>query len=407
MASRRKLQKSQWLGAALGAGASAGLTAAGLGGLSKYGGMLGNFAGDYIKTVTGFGAYNVSQNVLYEGAQAPYVRNYDGTNGTVICHREFIQDIITSDTASTFKLQSFPINPGLSETFEFLAQIASNYEEYSIEGMLFMFRSMSADALNSTNTALGTVIMATDYNTAAQPFQSKAGMEASQYSMSGRPSESMIHPIECDPSKTPLTLMYTRSGSIPFGTDRRFYDLGDFYIATTGFQGTSVNIGELWVSYQVALLKPRLYVSLGYFIDYYSRSSTGIFGSTSILGTDGVLNSKTNMSILFVDGSLYTDIIFPTYPQPTTFFVNLLWNFSAGVATPDRTFTTLNCTDATNTYCSLPFLGAPNGGVGTQRFEAQGFFACPGGESPSSARITLSAYNAPTSTLVVIIQVPN
>ena len=42
-----------------------------------------------------------------------------------------------------------------------------------------------------------------------------------------------------------------------------------FTIATQGFQGTNVNIGELWVTYQVTLLKPKLYASLGKYNDYF------------------------------------------------------------------------------------------------------------------------------------------
>ena len=62
--------------------------------------------------------------------------------------------------------------------------------------MLFEFRTMSADALNSVNTALGQVIMATDYNAANPPFGQKSEMENYEFGQSCKPSESQIHPIE-------------------------------------------------------------------------------------------------------------------------------------------------------------------------------------------------------------------
>lgn len=55
---------------------------------------------------------------------------------------------------------------------------------------------MSADALNSVNTALGQVIMATDYNAANPPFGQKSEMENYEFGQSCKPSESQIHPIE-------------------------------------------------------------------------------------------------------------------------------------------------------------------------------------------------------------------
>lgn len=66
----------------------------------------------------------------------------------------------------------------------------------------------------------------------------------------------MIHAIECERSQTTLSEQYIRFGAVPAGADPRFYDLGRFSIATVGMQAASVNIGELWVSYDIEFLKP-------------------------------------------------------------------------------------------------------------------------------------------------------
>lgn len=136
--------------------------------------------------------------------------------------------------------------------------------------MVFEFRSMSADALNSTNTALGSVVMCTDYDSADVPFSSKQQMENTEFGVSCKPSSNMIHAIECAPKVTTATELYVRARNIPAGTDIRLYDWGKFYIATSGFQGTNVNCGELWVSYDITLIKaieqPPGY--LNNFIDY-------------------------------------------------------------------------------------------------------------------------------------------
>jgi len=136
--------------------------------------------------------------------------------------------------------------------------VAENYEQYRVHGMVFQFKSNSADALNSVNTALGTVVMATQYNMLNPVFTNKQQMENYEFGCSCRPSSDLIHPIECDPKQTTCNGLFSiRLGGVG-GGDPRLYDLGRFSIATVGMQAPNVNLGELWVTYQVELLKPRL-----------------------------------------------------------------------------------------------------------------------------------------------------
>lgn len=131
-----------------------------------------------------------------------------------------------------------------------------------MNGLIFEFVSTSADALSSTNTALGKVIMATDYNALDSVFVNENEMYACEFCNSGKPSETMIHAVECSPAENPLKLNYIRSGDVPSGADLRFYDLGIFEIATVGSQAAAT-IGDLWVSYDVTLCKPSLQSVVG------------------------------------------------------------------------------------------------------------------------------------------------
>jgi len=149
------------------------------------------------------------------------------------------------------------LNPGLSSTFPWLSTVASSYEEYEFLGLIFEFKSTSAVAVNSTNTALGVVIMATDYDSLDANFVSKQQMEAQQFTTSSVPSQSFMHGIECRARANVLSSLYTCAGVVPAGADQRFYDLGNFQLAVSGMQAASV-IGELWVSYHVLLRKPQL-----------------------------------------------------------------------------------------------------------------------------------------------------
>jgi hypothetical protein len=221
------------------------------------GGQMGARAGSWFGKITGLGSYKLNRNNLMTDNGPPVFGNTG--QGMTICHREFLQDI-TSTTG--FSLTSFPINSGLTSTFPWLANVAINFEQYEFLGLVFSYRPTSATSVGSTNTAQGTVIMATDYDTHDSTFSSKQQMEAYEFSTSCAPFNEMLHPIECQPRFNTLARFFTRSGAVPTGADTNFYDLGNFQIATVGMQASAV-IGELWVTYQVRLLKPKLPTPLG------------------------------------------------------------------------------------------------------------------------------------------------
>lgn len=292
------------------------------------GGGLGLGVEQFIRWMTGMGDYQVKSNVLL-APNPPKMINESNKGGTLIRHREFLTDITTSATIGAFKNTSYPLNPGLDTTFPWLSQVAANYEQYSLEGVIFEFRSMSADALNSTNTALGSVIMATQYDSIVADFTNKSEMENHEFGNSCKPSVDMMHPIECAPRQTTLTELYVRAGANPDTSDIRLYDWGKFQIATTGFQAASVNIGELWVTYQVRLLKPRLFASLGAFnavADYSAASFTNLLP----LGS-GLTNNYDTVGLSF---NYTTQVVtFPNYSFPQTYLVRIHWVGSAAAIT--------------------------------------------------------------------------
>jgi len=287
----------------------------GIGGLA--GGFLGRAAGGILGSITGMGAYKVKSNsIMGSGGPPSFKSAADGS--IVMSKREFLQDISGS---TAFTLQNFLINPGLFATFPFLSALAVNFEQYEMLGLVFEFKSTSATALNSTNTALGVVIMATNYDTLDANFASKQQMEAYEFSTSCAPSQSALHPIECDPRLNALSNMYVRSTSVPVGADQRFYDLGNFQLATTGMQAAAV-IGELWVSYHVRLLKPKLPTPLGanLLCAHLSEAPNASATAAAPFGTGGgVLRAGSTLNIL---GTNTTFIL----PYVGYFLVSMQWN---------------------------------------------------------------------------------
>jgi len=235
--------------------------------------------------ISGQGDYDISgitHNSLI-GKVSPTVPVFSSTTAGLVRvqHREYITDILSS---TDFNLLEFPINPALPVTFPWLSRLAQNFEQYQIHGLIFEFKSGSSDALNSTNTALGYVICATEYNSLAPGYQNKLEMENALFACSTKPSLSTIHAVECAPNQSPLNILYTRTGFENIGaSDIRFYDLGKFNLATIGMQAIGANIGELWVSYDISMMKTR-FLEPGLTIPTYSLQFQDVNAARALLG---------------------------------------------------------------------------------------------------------------------------
>lgn len=226
----------------------------GLPGGKAIGGMLGRKAGAWLSKITGFGDYKVSRNTLMS-ANAPVF----GRSTLRVTHREFVSDIKIIGEA--FNLTTWVVQPENPTLFPWLSTIVGNYSEYKFKGLIFHYKSTSATAIGSTNTGLGTVVCATQYDVLEDPFTSKSQMEAHEFCVSAAPDESVIHPVECDPAESPLDVLYVQNSSVVNTSDARFHDFAKFSLATVGQQPTATGeastIGELWVSYDIELLKPK------------------------------------------------------------------------------------------------------------------------------------------------------
>jgi len=273
------------------------------------GSVLGSSAGNLISRITGFGDYRVNRNSIAAGNSVPtFMMSGDGMH---ICHREFLADITG---ATAFTNLSLPINPGMPQTFPWLSQVAQNFEEYDFHGLVFEYRPSSGSAVSNTSAALGTVIYATDYNALSIPFATKQQMESYEYSCSTVPFTGMIHPVECDHNANVLNDMYIRNGNIPSGADIRLYDLGNFQYAVQGMQ-SAYTCGELWVSYDVLLSKPRIQPNSNYTFAHIVESPLASATAAAPLGTTGgVLTTDSNLFGVSVSLSAPTTSIIISIP---------------------------------------------------------------------------------------------
>lgn len=299
------------------------------------GGAVGVAAGKMIARITGFGDYKVERNSVSNGNSVPTFRS--GGEGMRICHREFLSDVMGS---VGFSNTVYPLNPGLITTFPWLSLLAANFEEYDFHGLVFEYRPSSGTAVSATSSALGIVILATDYDAANVPFTNKQQMESYEFSTSTVPFTACIHPVECARGRNVLNNLYTRTGSIPVNTDIRMYDAGNFQIAAVGMQ-SAYTVGELWVSYDVSLNKPRLPASVPRAA--YSRMranppatavAAGPYGTSGLLiATDsnlGITPSSTNGFYIPFAGKYFIVSLFKSATTITNVTTSIGTNLSAG-----------------------------------------------------------------------------
>jgi len=267
-APKNKAQPSQAkeltrLGSALRAlGGLGGGFAGSLLGNSAYGSQVGTSLGASLSRFLGSGDYTVSSNSIVSSSLkgSSTIPNMHRTDQTItVRHREFLS-VVKSSTSYTVS-NSYEINPGLSKTFPWLSTLASSFQEYTIKGLVYHYIPTSGMIAGTTNTSLGSVMIQTAYRASDTAPTTKYELLNEYWANECMPSEAMVHPLECKKSETVLGMRYIRTGSVT--DDVMFYDYGKTTIATQGQQTTGQTIGDLWVTYEVELKKPRMHSSLG------------------------------------------------------------------------------------------------------------------------------------------------
>lgn len=245
---------------------------------AKIGREVGSWAHGALKSLFGSGdykvehehtPYDVAQNsIVGEEASEPALASpmtsapavpliNDVRDGEIrIRHREFITDYNASIAPA---VSLFRLNPTSSTTFPYLSGIASQFEQWIPHGIVFECVSSCGNAVSSTNASLGTCSMATQYNSVETGFQSKSQLLNHYYASSAKTSENLMHPVECAPRDVPTRVFWTDpvDQAVGFEKDDRLDNLGYTFVWREGSQASYI-AGELWVTYDITLLKPRI-----------------------------------------------------------------------------------------------------------------------------------------------------
>lgn len=304
---------------------------------------------------------------------------------TVLANREYLGDILSSQNFAMSV--SATINPGLSEYFPWLSQVAKNYTQYRFRSLMFHYKSTSG-ALTTTQ-ALGQIIGSANYNVYEAEPTSKSQLLNTIFAQSTVPSEDCNFAIECEPSQTVTGgLLYVRGGT-PAAGDLRLYDLGNFYLATNGMSADNVKMGELWISYEIELYKPQL-PSNSIAGGNMTLISNSAYTNASPLGT-GTQTVTQNDLGLTVSGTVIT---FPELAQGRYFMAIYWFGSTASLTMPTFTYSSEFSFPNGGIGIGAP-LTAPQAATTTSRvFYGRHFTLAP---STTPQTISLSSGNLPTA----------
>lgn len=235
-----------------------------------------------------------------------------------IKHTEYIGDLVA--TNPNFQSQIYGLNPGDSGTFPWLSSLAVNFQHYKFRKLVFEYRPLVSEGTTAAQNQLlsmGAVMMATQYDSVAGPYPNKATMAESDFAVTSKPSEHMLHAIECEPKYNPLGILYVSGNQDPTysgvpNADVRMQNLGIFQIANQGVpfpqnpeDAVNSDLGEIWVHYEVDLFKPQLNAGLTNLLschyNYYLNPAVGIPGINGVFGgniTDDIQPASAPGSLL-------------------------------------------------------------------------------------------------------------
>lgn len=169
-------------------------------------------------------------------------------NGDItVQHREYIADF---NGSVTFASNTIAINPGLSQSFPWLASVAQNFESYLFKKLKYCYET------EAPTTATGTLMLAIDYDASDNAPSTKAQIMAYRRSVRSPPWNACCYESEAKDLQK-LKSRFVRNGAVPANTDVKLYDTGNLFLCTQG-QANTNNIGELYVEYVVELMTPQI-----------------------------------------------------------------------------------------------------------------------------------------------------
>jgi len=191
---------------------------------------------------------NTSSRGLRNAPVAINFRNFRpkaGTNNFRVRNREFVTEVTTTGSGAYNLELAMAVQPAISSSFPWLAQVAVNHQRYKFHSLKFTYVPSCG-----TNTA-GRVAMAY----AIDPLDTLPEDQQTLYQYPDQTDSALWSEMTFTVPANHLKQLFTREMLVP-GSDLKTYDNGVLFLATYGAEST-LNVGSLFVEYDVELINPQ------------------------------------------------------------------------------------------------------------------------------------------------------
>jgi hypothetical protein len=166
---------------------------------------------------------------------------------TRIIHRELVA---TVNGNTTFGVDTYPLNPGLSGSFPWLSSIAGSYEQYRFNRLVFRY------VTRAPTTYVGSILMAPEYDAIDAAPSSELLASQMNGAVEDSPWKDQVLQFNVGDMFPMGPRKYMRTGTLPTSSDLKTYDAGQLFLCEVACADTSA-IGKLWVEYDVELHIPQ------------------------------------------------------------------------------------------------------------------------------------------------------
>lgn len=281
-------------------------------------GGIGDLLSGAFKAITGMGDYKThgpKYNTVHNLTQTSDPLQLSKMNVKFaggpprVQHRELVGVVTAQAGLTGFLTTVYRIQPGLrgaGSLFPWLSSVASCFQQYVLHGCVFEFESTSSEY--SAQVGLGQIMLSTVYDAEAQPLADVISIGNNEYTSIGKPSENIVHAIECAPKENSTMVRYVRSSNtVNAGvTDDRLDDVGIFQVSTNGIPSSvpvGTQLGMLWVTYDIEFLKPEMPdIHVGTTAAFTTSTTGAPTGSN--FGVNLLANKDNSLPAKFVSGTL-------------------------------------------------------------------------------------------------------
>lgn len=245
-----------------------------------------------------------------------------------VTHSEYISDIYSSAAANTINTNYYQVNPGTLGPW--VNNMAVAYTEYKFKSLMYEFKSSASDY--SGTPSVGQLAIGVQYDVNKPLIEDWQTMMEATGVQSGKVTQNILCAIECAPKAGNKTLNI-RAGALPIGADLIDYDLARVTVASTGCpaQVGGINLGQLWVTYDIILMKPQTSYGVTESTAHYQLTG---FDLTHFVGTEQEKKIDTI-------GLLFNDLNTITFPIGTRGNYKLSLDIVGSSETTEALITTL------------------------------------------------------------------